>query len=221
VGLLLSLPVIFYSCGIFFDGAVRALRARTLDMMVLVAVAIGSGWLYSLIVTLTGGGDVFYEAASVLASFVLLGHWFEMRAPRWRQRRDPHPARPGPAKALVLRDGQPSRCPLPRWSSGTAARPTGAKIAVDGVVDDGESEVDESMVTGESLPVHKAPGSAVSARRSTATARLRVRATRSARTPRWRRSSPGAAGAELQGTWTATCRPAAFWLCWSRSSAAG
>ncbi len=78
--LVLSLPVIFYSSCIFFDGAVRALRARTLDMMVLVAVAIGAGWLYSVYVTLTGGGDVFYEAATVLAAFVLLGHWFEMRA---------------------------------------------------------------------------------------------------------------------------------------------
>src|SRR5262249_56672821 len=79
--LLLSLPVIFYSSWIFFDGAVRALRARTLDMMVLVAVAIGAGWLHSLAVTLTGGGDTFYEAVTVLAAFVLLGHWFEMRAP--------------------------------------------------------------------------------------------------------------------------------------------
>src|SRR5258706_2048334 len=78
--LLLSLPVIFYSCSIFFSGAYAALKARTLDMMVLVAVAIGAGWLYSVGVTLTGGGDVFYEAATVLASFVLLGHWFEMRA---------------------------------------------------------------------------------------------------------------------------------------------
>ena len=78
--LLLSMPVIFYSAWIFFDGAARALRARTLDMMVLVAVAIGAGWLYSLVVTLTGGGDTFYEAATVLAAFVLLGHWFEMRA---------------------------------------------------------------------------------------------------------------------------------------------
>lgn len=78
--LLLSLPVVFYACSIFFTGAVRALRARTLDMMVLVAVAVGAGWLYSLVVTLTGGGETFYEAATVLATFVLLGHWFEMRA---------------------------------------------------------------------------------------------------------------------------------------------
>ncbi len=66
--LLLSLPVIFYSAWIFFDGAWRALPARTLDMMVLVAVAVGAGWLYSLYVTFTGGGDVFYEAATMLAS---------------------------------------------------------------------------------------------------------------------------------------------------------
>ena len=66
--LILSLPVIFYSCAIFFTGAVRALRARTLDMMVLVAVAVGAGWLYSVVITLTGGGEVFYEAATVLAS---------------------------------------------------------------------------------------------------------------------------------------------------------
>ena len=62
--LLLSLPVIFYSAWIFFAGAWRALRAHTLDMMVLVAVAVASGWLYSVYVTLTGGGDVFYEAAT-------------------------------------------------------------------------------------------------------------------------------------------------------------
>ena len=79
-GLLLSLPVVFYSAWIFFDGAFRALRNRTLDMMVLVAVAVGAGWLYSVGVTLTGGGEVFYEAAAVLTAFVLLGHWFEMRA---------------------------------------------------------------------------------------------------------------------------------------------
>ena len=78
--LVLSLPVVFYSGWIFFDGAWRALRARTLDMMVLVAVAIAAGWLYSLGVTLTGGGEMFYEAAAVLTAFVLLGHWVEMRA---------------------------------------------------------------------------------------------------------------------------------------------
>ena len=80
LALVLSLPVVFYAGWIFFDVAFRALRNRTLDMMVLVAIAIGAGWLYSLYVTLTGGGEVFFEAAAVLTTFVLLGHWFEMRA---------------------------------------------------------------------------------------------------------------------------------------------
>ena len=178
-GLLLSLPVIFYSCGIFFDGAVRALRARTLDMMVLVAVAIGSGWLYSLIVTLTGGGDVFYEAASVLASFVLLGHWFEMRARGGANDAIRTLLDLAPPKALVLRDGQPVEVPTAEVVVGDLllVRP-GAKIAVDGVVEDGESEVDESMVTGESLPVHKAPGSAVIGATINRNGTLRVRATK-------------------------------------------
>ena len=77
---LLSLPIIFYSSSIFFTGAVSALRNRTLDMMVLVAVAIGTAWLYSVAVTFFIEGDVFYESAGMLATFVLLGHWFEMRA---------------------------------------------------------------------------------------------------------------------------------------------
>ena len=58
----------------------RAPRARTLDIMVLVPVAVGAGWLYSLVITLTCGGDVFYEAVTVLAAAVLLGRWLEMRA---------------------------------------------------------------------------------------------------------------------------------------------
>jgi Cu2+-exporting ATPase len=91
--LLLSLPVVLYASSIFFKGAVAALRARTLDMMVLVAVAIGTAWVYSVAVTLFIEGDVFYEAAAMLASFVLLGHWFEMAS------------RP--------------RCPRRRWSSAT------------------------------------------------------------------------------------------------------
>jgi cation transport ATPase len=76
--LLLSLPVVLYA-SIFFTGAVAALRARTLDMMVLVAVAIGTGWIYSVAATFFVKGAVFYDASAMLATFVLLGHWFEMR----------------------------------------------------------------------------------------------------------------------------------------------
>ncbi|SDM28234.1 Cu2+-exporting ATPase [Lentzea albidocapillata subsp. violacea] len=176
---MLSLPVIFYSCWIFFDGAVRALRARTLDMMVLVAVAVGSGWLYSLVITLTGGGEVFYEAATVLAAFVLLGHWFEMRARGGANDAIRTLLDLAPPKAVVIRDGEPIEVSTAEVVVGDLllVRP-GAKIAVDGVVEEGESEVDESMVTGESLPVHKAPGSAVIGATINANGALRVRATK-------------------------------------------
>ena len=149
-------------------------------MMVLVAVAVGAGWLYSLGVTLTGGGEVFYEAATVLTAFVLLGHWFEMRA------------RGGANEAIralldlapPMADGDPrrrdpSRCPPPRSSSVTCSWcGPGSKVAVDGVVEEGESDLDESMVTGESLPVHKAPGDDVIGATLNTTGTLRVRATK-------------------------------------------
>jgi Cu2+-exporting ATPase len=177
--LVLSLPVIFYSCWIFFDGAVRALRARTLDMMVLVAVAVGAGWSYSVVITLTGGGEVFYEAATVLAAFVLLGHWFEMRARGGANDAIRTLLDLAPPKALVLRRGEPVEVPTAEVAVGDLllVRP-GAKIAVDGVVEDGDSEVDESMVTGESLPVHKAPGSTVVGATINTNSTIRVRATK-------------------------------------------
>src|SRR5260370_14287508 len=88
--LILSLPVIAYSARVFFDGAISALRARTLDMNVLVGTAIAAGWSYSVIVTLRGGGGVFYEASTPLSAFVVLGPSLQMRA-----RGRAHPAGPG------------------------------------------------------------------------------------------------------------------------------
>lgn len=177
--LVLSLPVIFYSSWIFFDGAYRALKARTLDMMVLVAVAIGAGWLYSVGVTVTGGGEVFYEAASVLASFVLLGHWFEMRARGGANDAIRTLLELAPPRAVVLRGGEPVEVPTAEVVVGDLLliRP-GAKIPVDAIVTDGTSEVDESMVTGESLPVSKAEGSEVIGASINTTGTLRVRATK-------------------------------------------
>ena len=177
--LLLSLPVVSYSAWIFFDGAHRALRARTLDMMVLVAVAVGAGWTYSLVITLTGGGEVFYEAATVLTAFVLLGHWFEMRARGGANDAIRALLELAPPRAVVIRDGRPIEVPTAEVAVGDLllVRP-GAKLPVDGVVEDGDSEVDESMVTGESLPVHKAPGDAVIGASVNTTGTLRVRATK-------------------------------------------
>ena len=119
--LLLSLPVVFYSSWIFFQGAWNALRARTLDMMVLVAVAIGTGWIYSVAATFWIEGEVFYEAAALLATFVLLGHWFEMRARGGANEAIRALLDLAPPMALVLRDGEPVEVPTARWPSATCS----------------------------------------------------------------------------------------------------
>jgi Cu2+-exporting ATPase len=176
--LLLSLPVIFWSSWIFFVGAWAALRARTLDMMVLVAVGIGTGWLYSTVVTLTGGGDVFFEASTMLAAFVLLGHWFEMRARGGANDAIRTLLDLAPPMALVERDGQTIEVPTGEVVVGDliVIRP-GSKIPVDAAVEEGQSEVDESVVTGESLPVHKAPGDHLIGATINRNGALRARAT--------------------------------------------
>ena len=155
---LLSLPVVFYASSIFFTGALAALRAKTLDMMVLVAVAIGAGWVYSVAATFFIEGEVFYEAAGMLASFVLLGHWFEMRARGGANDAIRALLDLAPPMAVVIRDDEPVEVPTAEVEVGDLllVRP-GAKVPVDAEVVEGESEVDESSVTGESLPVHKAP----------------------------------------------------------------
>jgi P-type Cu2+ transporter len=177
--LILSLPVIFYSAWIFFDGAVRALRHRTLDMMVLVAVGIGAGWVYSVVITITGGGDVFYEASTVLATFVLLGHWFEMRARGGANDAIRTLLDLAPANATVIRNGEPVEIPTAEVVVGDLLliRP-GSKVPADAVVEEGESEVDESMVTGESMPVSKGLGSELIGASINKNGTLRARAQR-------------------------------------------
>src|SRR5215208_4218413 len=176
--LLLSLPVVLYASSIFFTGAVAALRAKTLDMMVLVAVAIGTGWLYSVAATFFIEGEVFYEAAGMLATFVLLGHWFEMRARGGANDAIRALLDLAPPKALVLRDGEPVEVPTAEVSVGDLLliRP-GSKVPVDATVEDGESQVDESTVTGESVPVKKAPGDQLIGATINKNGTLRARAT--------------------------------------------
>jgi P-type Cu2+ transporter len=169
---------VLYASSIFFTGAVIALRARTLDMMVLVAVAIGVGWLYSVAATFFIEGEVFYEAAAMLASFVLLGHWFEMRARGGANDAIRALLDLAPPMAVVIRDGEPIELPTAEVEVGDLllVRP-GAKVPVDAEVVEGESEVDESTVTGESLPVHKSPGDRLVGATINTHGTLRARAT--------------------------------------------
>ncbi len=175
---LLSLPVIFYASTIFFVGAWKALRAKTLDMMVLVAVAIGTAFVYSTAATFWIEGDVFYEAAAFLATFVLLGHWFEMRARGGANDAVRALLDLAPPKAVILRDGREVEVPTAEVEVGDLLliRP-GAKVAVDAAVIEGESSVDESMVTGESLPVSKKPGDQLVGATINKQGTLRARAT--------------------------------------------
>jgi Cu2+-exporting ATPase len=175
---LLSLPVILYSSWIFFAGAWRALRAGTLDMMVLVAVAIGTGWVYSVAATFFIEGEVFYEAAAFLATFVLLGHWFEMRARGGANDAIRALLDLAPPKATVIRDGVELEIPTAEVQVGDLLliRP-GSKVPVDAEVVEGESSVDESMVTGESMPVSKHAGSALIGATMNKNGALRARAT--------------------------------------------
>jgi Cu2+-exporting ATPase len=176
--LLLSLPVIFYSSSIFFVGAWKALRAKTLDMMVLVAVAIGTAFVYSVAATFWIEGDVFYEAAAFLASFVLLGHWFEMRARGGANDAIRALLDLAPPKAVVIREGQELEVPTAEVQVGELLliRP-GSKVPVDAEVAEGESSVDESMVTGESMPVSKRPGDKLVGATINKQGTLRARAT--------------------------------------------
>ena len=175
--LILSLPVLWAARG-FFTGAVSALRQRTLDMNVLVAVAIGVSWVYSAAVTAGLSGDVFFDAGAMLATFVLLGHWFEMRARGGASDAIRALLDLAPPKAVVLRDGEPIDVPTAEVAVDDLLliRP-GAKVPVDAEVLEGESEVDESTVTGESLPVHKSPGDGLVGATINKNGTLRARAT--------------------------------------------
>jgi Cu2+-exporting ATPase len=122
---------------------------------------------------------VFYEAATVLTSFVLLGHWFEMRARGGANEAIRTLLELAPPVAVVIRDGDTVEIPTSEVQTGDLLliRP-GSKIPVDGEVEDGQSEVDESMVTGESLPVTKTIGSEVIGASINTTGTMRVRATK-------------------------------------------
>ena len=176
--LLLSLPVALYSSSIFFTGAWVALRARTLDMMVLVAVAVGIAFAYSAAVTFGLSGETFYDAAAMLATFVLLGHWFEMRARGGANDAIRALLDLAPPKAVVIRDGEPVEVSTAEVAVGDLLllRP-GAKVPVDAEVVEGSSRVDESAVTGESVPVDKRPGERLIGATINKQGTLRARAT--------------------------------------------
>jgi Cu2+-exporting ATPase len=179
LSLLLSLPVVLYSSMVFFRGAVGALRNGTLDMMVLVATSVSIGFVYSVAVVLGLEGEHFFEAISLLAAFVLFGHWMEMRARAGASDAVRALLDLAPPIAVVLRDGEPMEVATAEVVAGDLllVRP-GSKIPVDALVEEGESSVDESMITGESLPVTKRSGDELIGATINREGALRARATK-------------------------------------------
>jgi P-type Cu2+ transporter len=159
---LLASAAIIYPAWPFVVGAVRALRNGILNMAVLVVLSVGTGYLFSVGATFFFKGDQFYEASAVLLVFVLLGHWLEMRARAGASRAIRALLDLAPPMATVLRDGREVEIPTAEVLVGeTVVIRPGNKISVDGTVTEGGSQVDESMLTGESVPVSKKPGDTV------------------------------------------------------------
>lgn len=159
---LLASAAILYPSWLFVVDAAHALRSGVLNMAVLVVLSVGTGYLFSVGATFFFAGDQFYEASAVLLVFVLLGHWLEMRARAGASQAIRALLDLAPPMATVLRNGEELEVPTAAVVVGdTVVIRPGNKIPVDGTVTDGSSLVDESMLTGESLPIGKAPGATV------------------------------------------------------------
>ena len=159
---LLASCAVIYPVWPFVVAAWRALQNGVLNMAVLVVLSVGTGYLFSVGATFFFAGVQFYEAVAVLLVFILLGHWLEMRARAGASEAIRTLLDLAPPMATVIREGQEVELPTAEVmvDDMVVIRP-GSKIPVDGEVLKGESQVDESMLTGESMPVPKKPGDRV------------------------------------------------------------
>jgi Cu+-exporting ATPase len=162
VELILTAPVVLWSGWPFFTKAIRLARQGTANMDSLVAIGTGAAFGYSVVSLLQGKRELYFEAAAAIVSFVLLGRYLDEKA-----RGQAHEAIRKlidlqPQTASVLRNGDESVIPIDAVAVGDLllVRP-GERIPTDGIVEYGLSTVDESMITGESMPVVKEFGSAV------------------------------------------------------------
>ena len=158
----LTAPVVFYAGAPFYKDAWTALRHRSANMNTPIALGTGAAFLYSLAVTVGGGHEVYYEAAAAIITLVLLGRVLEARARGKASEAIRHLRELQPKTARVVREGVERDIPIEQVRVGdiVVVRP-GEKIPVDGTAREGDSAVDESMLTGESMPVGKKPGDAL------------------------------------------------------------
>ncbi len=193
--LVLATPVVFYCGAQFYRGAWAALRHRAADMNTLIAVGAGAAYLYSAAATIVPSAfaeasvaghhaevsmpPVYFEAASTIIALVLLGRMLESRAKGRAGDAIRRLIGLKPKTARVLLAGEETDIPVEEVLPGdlVIVRP-GEKIPVDGTVEEGASSVDESMLTGESMPVEKRPGDEVFGATLNRTGAFRFRATK-------------------------------------------
>jgi Cu+-exporting ATPase len=178
VQLAMTLPVIFYSGAGFYRAAFIALRHRAANMNSLIALGTGTAFVYSVLETVRGGRHVYYEAAAVIVALILTGRLLEARARGKAGEAIRRLMDLTPPTARVVRDGVETETPVESVRAGDVVvmRP-GERIPVDGALIEGESAVDEAMLTGESMPVEKRPGSTVFAGTINRSGGFRYRAT--------------------------------------------
>lgn len=175
----LASAAILYPVWPFVVAAYRALRNGVANMAVLVVLSVGTGYLFSVGATFWFGGSQFYEASAVLLVFILLGHWLEMRARAGASEAIRTLMDLAPPKATVLRGGNEVEIPTADVAvADTVVIRPGNKIPVDGTVIEGTSLVDESMLTGESMPVSKKSGDKVIGATINKSGTFRYRATK-------------------------------------------
>jgi len=162
VVLILATPVAGWGAWPFHRSALLQARHRASSMDTLVSLGVAASYLWSLRAVFTGHGEVYFEVASAVTVFLLLGRYLEARA----RHRSGEALRSllelGAKQVSVLRDGQESLVPIEQLRVGDqfVVRP-GERIATDGVIQDGLSTLDTSSITGESLPVEVSPGNEV------------------------------------------------------------
>ena len=159
---LITTPVFFYSGWIFLYSTYKALQAKTLNMAVLIAVGITAAYAFSVLLTFLGNSDSYYEAAALLITFVLFGHWMEMKSRRGTTDALQALFDLVPPQARLWKDGKETLVPTSDVKLGDILilKP-GDKVPVDGVIIEGETSIDEALITGESMPVVKKVGDKV------------------------------------------------------------
>jgi Cu+-exporting ATPase len=180
VSLVLATPVVFWSGAQFHRAALLNARHRAATMDTLVSLGTLAAWTWSTVVLLAGlAEDTYFEAAAVITALILLGRYFEARAKRRSGAAIRALLELGAKEARLLRDGKEISVPVEQLTVGdlVVIRP-GEKVATDGVVVEGSSAVDQSMLTGEPVPVEVGPGGEVAGATINTSGRLVVRATK-------------------------------------------